>query len=160
MATGHLVAMSEPLSPGPVHRHDPVALPPYVSNGVLGIRLASLPHLPGTTIVSGFAGEDPNDGVEGLARAPFALATDVRLDGVWASTSPASTRLIEQRYDFSSGEVMTAWSFEVGDATARIETLCFCSRTLPGVAACRMTVRVNRPADIALVGGLDPRGVP
>ena len=47
---------------------------------------------------------NPDDGVEGFARAPFAIATDVQLDGVWASNapgvdaaSPAALRLRDRR---------------------------------------------------------------
>ena len=39
-------------------------------------------------MVNGFAGRNPDDGVEGFARAPFAVATDIQVDGVWASTAP------------------------------------------------------------------------
>lgn len=152
--------MPAPMSPPPVARFRPDVLPPYISNGVMGIRLASLPHLAGTTMVSGFAGLDPNDGVEGFARAPYALATDIRLDGVWASRASGQIQLREQQYDFSTGEVTTAWTLHVGDATARVETVAFCSRTVPALAVCRTSVRVNRPADLALVGGVDPTAVP
>ncbi len=152
--------MPTPLSPGPVARYQPDVLPPYISNGVMGIRFASLPHLPGTTMVSGFAGLDPNDGVEGFARGPYALAMDIRLDGVWASRAPGQIQFREQRYDFSAGEVTTAWSFRVGDATATLETVAFCSRTVPALAVCRISARVDRPADLALSAGVDPTAVP
>ena len=151
--------MPAPISPAPVTQYRPDVLPPYISNGVMGIRLASLPHLPGTTMVSGFAGLDPNDGVEGFARAPYALATDIRLDGVWASRASGQIQFRQQRYDFSTGEVATAWTFRVGDATARVETVAFCSRTVPALAVCRTSVRVNRPADVALAAGVDPTAV-
>ncbi len=71
--------MPSPLSPPPVKRRLPDALPPYLSNGVLGIRFPGVPYLSGTTMVSGFAGLHPNDGVEGFARAPFVLAADVQV---------------------------------------------------------------------------------
>ena len=66
--------MATASSPAPVGGRAVGALPPYVSNGVVGVRYPGLPHLPGTTMVNGFAGRSPADGVEGFARAPFALA--------------------------------------------------------------------------------------
>ncbi len=67
-----------PLSPPDVTARGITALPPYVSNGVIGVRYPGLPHLPGTTMVNGFAGVNLDDGVEGFARAPFVIATTSR----------------------------------------------------------------------------------
>jgi protein-glucosylgalactosylhydroxylysine glucosidase len=152
--------MPSPLSPTPVKRRLPDALPPYLSNGVLGIRFPGVPHLSGTTMVNGFAGIHPNDGVEGFARAPFVLAADVQIAGVWASAAPEWIRVVGQRYDFATGELHTAWTFRVDGTTATIETIAFCSRTLPALAACDVNVRVDGPADVALAAGIDPTGVP
>ena len=152
--------MPTPLSPDLVTDLSPARLPPYLSNGVLGIRFASLPHQAGTTMVSGFAGINPDDGVEGFARAPYVMAIDVQLAGVWASQAPEWVTLIDQRYDFSSGELLTRWTFRVDDATATVETVAFCPRTVPSLAATEITVRVDRAGDVALSGGVDPTGVP
>ena len=75
-------------------------------------------------MVNGFAGIDPNDGVEGFARAPFALAVDLGLDGVRASAAPDFSGFTRQWYDFSSGEITTAWTFRVGETTATVEVVC------------------------------------
>ena len=152
--------MPAPLSPKPINALAPDALPAYLSNGVLGIRLACLPHLRGTTMVNGFAGIHPDDGVEGFARAPYALALDLSLDGVWASSASGWTRLLEQRYDFGTGEVTTTWTFRVGEATAMVETVAFCARGTPALAVARMIVRTDRPADLVLTAGADPTDVP
>jgi protein-glucosylgalactosylhydroxylysine glucosidase len=152
--------MPAPLSPETVTRHSPERLPPYLSNGVLGVRYATFPCLPGTTMVSGFAGLSPEDGVEGFARAPYALATDVELNGVWASLAPQWCRLIDQRYDFATGELHTRWSFRVDGATASVESVAFCPRTVPSLAAVEIAVRVEGPADVRLAAGVDPTGVP
>jgi trehalose/maltose hydrolase-like predicted phosphorylase len=152
--------MSEPLSP-PVLAARPVdALPPYLSNGVIGLRHPFLPHLPGTTMVNGFAGIHPQDGVEGFARAPFALAIDVRLAGVWASTAPEWIELRRQRYDFATGELHTAWRFRVDGVTASVEIVAFCSRSVPALAALELTVRTDRLADVEVAAGVDPTDVP
>lgn len=152
--------MSSPLSPAPVKRRLPDALPPYLSNGVIGIRFPGVPYLTGTTMVNGFAGIHPSDGVEGFARAPFVLAADVQIAGVWASAAPEWIRVVEQRYEFATAELHTAWTFRVDGTTATIETTAFCSRTVPALAACDVQVRVDGPADVALAAGIDPTGVP
>lgn len=150
----------DPLSP-PVITARPVgALPAYVSNGVVGLRYPGLPHLPGITMVNGFSGRNPEDGVEGFARAPFAVATDVSLHGVWASDAPEWTRFRSQRYDFATGELRTVWELRVDGSTATVESLVFCPRSVPALAACEITVRVDSPAEIAIVAGIDPADVP
>jgi trehalose/maltose hydrolase-like predicted phosphorylase len=149
-----------PISPSAITARPVAALPPYVSNGVIGIRYPGLPHLPGTTMVNGFAGIDPDDGVEGFARAPFAIATDVQLDGVWASNAPEWTRLVRQRYDFATGELHTRWTFRVEGTTATVDSLVFCPRSVPALAASEITVRVDRAADVAIAAGIDPADVP
>ena len=152
--------MSSPLSPTPAKRRVADALPPYQSNGVLGIRCPGVPYRSGTTMVTGFAGLDPSDGVEGFARAPFILATDVQVAGVWASAAPEWIRVIEQRYDFETAELHTTWTFRVEGTTATIETIAFCSRTVPALAACDVQVRVDGAADVAIAAGIDPAGAP
>ena len=135
--------MSTPLSPNPISELVPGQLPPYLSNGVIGIRVASLPHMAGTTMVSGFAGISPDDGVEGFARRPYALAIDVSINGVWASTAPESVELVEQRYDFENAELMTRWRFRSGGATATVETTAFCPRSVPSLAALEVAVSLD-----------------
>ena len=152
--------MPTPLSPAPVKGRAVGALPPYVSNGLVGMRCPGVPNVRGTTIVGGFAGLDPSDGVEGFTRAPYAVATDVQLDGVWASMAPEWIRILEQRYDFASGELLTTWQFAVEGTTATVETLVFCPRSIPTIVACEVTVRLDRPADLAIAAGLDPSDVP
>ena len=135
--------MSDPLSPPAITSRAVGALPPYLANGIIGIRHPGLPHLPGTTMVNGFAGLDPADGVEGFARAPYALAIDVRLGDVWASSAPEWVELTEQRHDFASGELFTSWRFRVGGTTGTIEMVAFCSRTVPALAALELAVRTE-----------------
>src|SRR5688500_6881230 len=111
-------------------------------------------------MVSGFAGLSPDDGVEGFAQAPYALATDIELNGVWASRAPNWCDLLDQQYDFATGELTTRWAFRVEGATAIVEALAFCPRSVPSLAAVDITVRVDGPADLALSTGVDPTGVP
>jgi trehalose/maltose hydrolase-like predicted phosphorylase len=152
--------MPTPLDHDPVTELVPGRLPPYLSNGVIGIRFATVPHLTGTTMVSGFAGISPDDGVEGFARAPYVIAIDVSLDGVWASTAPGWVELIDQQYRFAVGELVTRWRFRSGEASAIVETTAFCPRSVPALAAIDVTVTVDRAVDLQLSAGVDPTGVP
>jgi trehalose/maltose hydrolase-like predicted phosphorylase len=88
------------------------------------------------------------------------VALDVQLEGVWASVAPEATSFTEQHYDFATGELHTTWRYMVGGTTASVETVIFCPRTVPALAAAELTVRVNGPADLALAVGIDPTGVP
>jgi hypothetical protein len=63
---------------------------------------------------------------------------------LWASAAPEWIRVIEQRYDFATAELRTVWTFTVNGATATIETIAFCSRTVPALAACDVQVKASR----------------
>ena len=148
------------ISPPEVTDWQPRWLPPYVANGVVGMRLDRAPFGGGTTIVNGFAGADPTDGVEGFAPAPFALGFDLEVAGVRVSTAMERLRLIGQNYDFACGELTTRWTFEVEGTTAEIESLAFASHDLPSVVVQETTVRTSTPTDMAIVGGVGLGGAP
>jgi trehalose/maltose hydrolase-like predicted phosphorylase len=152
--------VATPLSPPPLREPRPEYLPAYVSNGLIGLRCPWIPFLDGTAMVNGFAGIDPSDGVEGFSRVPFPLSADLSIDGISLSRARENVRLVEQAYDFSSGELRTTLDFSTAAATARIEVITLCSRTLPTVALQELQVRVDRAADLRLTVGLDPTGVP
>jgi glycosyl hydrolase family 65 len=153
------VAMSEPLSPPPVTAYRPEYLPAYIANGVLGLRCGRIPFRDGTTIVNGFSGLDPADGVEGFSRAPFAIAADIELEGVRLSVAPQRARFVEQRYDFANAELTTVLDFEVEGVIARLVVTAFCSHTMPSVVLQELQVTTNRPADVAVSVGFDPARV-
>jgi trehalose/maltose hydrolase-like predicted phosphorylase len=152
--------VSDPISPPPVTDYRPEFLPAYIANGVLGLRCGWVPFRIGTTIVNGFAGRDPADGVEGFSRVPFALGGDVELNGVRLSNAIQLVRFVEQRYDFASAELHTALDYTIDGASARIEVIDFCSHTIPSVVLQEIRVTVDRSADLALTVGLDPGKVP
>ncbi|HEY2916345.1 MAG TPA: hypothetical protein VGI98_03930 [Candidatus Limnocylindrales bacterium] len=152
--------MSSPVSPPAIRRRDPRALPPYLSNGVLGVRSPGLPHLRGTTMVNGFSGLHPSDGVEGFARAPYALAFDVTIDRLSAFAAPERVELHEQRYDFETAELTTTWTLHGERANAHVQVVAFCSRTLPAIAAAELSVELDGPADLEVTAGFDATDVP
>jgi len=145
--------MSEPLSPPPLRKARPEYLPAYVSNGLIGLRCPPIPFLDGTAMVTGFAGIDPNDGVEGFSRVPFPLAADVRVGGIALSQARDQVHLVEQRYDFATAELSTILEYCAAEATAHIEVVTLCSRTMPTIALQKLRVSVDAPVELELTAG-------
>jgi hypothetical protein len=100
-------AVSQPISPKPVGSRGEKELPAYVSNGLIGLRVRDIPLLAGMALVSGFAGEHSERRVEAAATAPYPLAGDLAVNGVWMSDVFHQTCDLEQTYDFSAGELMS-----------------------------------------------------
>jgi trehalose/maltose hydrolase-like predicted phosphorylase len=152
--------MPEPLSPEPVREYRPEFIPAYIANGLIGMRCGRVPFAWGSAMVNGFAGLDVNDNLEGFARVPFPLGADLTVDDLRLSQLLDRVRLVEQRYDFATGELTTQLEFAPSDTTVRIEVLQFCSHTQPTVVLQEIRIRVDRAADIAISAGVDPTGVP
>jgi hypothetical protein len=152
--------MSKPLSPPPVTVDSVDELPAYVSNGLIGLRILDIPLLGGVTMVSGLSGMHPVALVEASAQAPYPLAGDVAVGGVWLSESPSRASFREQRYDFACGEVVTRFDFDADGTRAEIEVLTLCSRSEPTIVMQETTIRTATAADVTLRGGIDPKGVP
>ena len=149
-----------PFSPRTVTRHAPGELPPYLSNGLMGIRPGLGPPINGVAIANGFVGIDPMTGVEGFARAPYPLALDFSVDGVRMSEQRGRCVLREQRYGFASGELKTEFAFDAGGRTVEVRLLQWCSRTHPTVCAQQADVHVSEPCDFELSVGIDPDAIP
>ena len=151
--------MPEPISPPPVRDYRPEYIPAYIANGVVGLRCPRVPFIDGVCMVNGLAGLDVVDGLEGFARAPFPLGADVSLDGVRLSRALQQVRFVEQRYDFGRAELTTILEYRVGETTAHLEVVQFCSHVLPAVVLQEIRITVDRPADVIVVTGIDPTGV-
>ena len=89
--------MSTPLSPDPVTTTGVDELPAYLSNGLIGLRVLDIPLLTGVVLVNGYSGRHPVVQVESAAQAPYPIAGDIGLDGVWLSTSPQQAEFVDQR---------------------------------------------------------------
>src|SRR6187549_4108719 len=77
--------VSTPINPKHVRGTGNKELPAYVSNGLVGLRVRDVPLMAGMALVSGFAGEHPERRIEAAATAPYPLAGDLAVDGVWLS---------------------------------------------------------------------------
>jgi trehalose/maltose hydrolase-like predicted phosphorylase len=133
--------------------------PPYVSNGVVGLRFGPVPIRDGVCVVSGLAGVHPTDLVEGFARAPLPVACDIAVDGVWLSAARERARVVEQAYDFSCGELRTKMIFEAETTRVNAEILTFCSRTMPSLVLQEVVLYADRSCDLAVRVEIDEAGV-
>lgn len=123
--------MSKPISPPPETGPRGDKLPAYLGNGVIGMRVRELPLRAGMTIVNGYVGEHHERRIEAAVAAPYPLAGDIAIDGLWASDQPGATRPIDQVYDFSNGELTTRFAVELPGGRAQVTVLTFASRSHP-----------------------------
>ena len=147
------------MSPDPVHTYRPETIPPYLGNGLIGLRCGPVPLLDGVCIVDGLAGIWPSDQVEGFARAPYPIAGDLEVDGDAIGRLPSRARLVEQSYDFTCGELRTRFRFRPRAVTAVVNVLAFCSRSLPTLVLQELEVEVDAECDLAMSAGISPAGV-
>ncbi len=131
--------MSKPLSPSPAAGARDGALPAYVGNGLIGLRVREAPLVAGMALVSGVAGDHRDRRVEAAADCPYPLAGDVAIDGVWMSDQPWSVSDLVQAYDFETAELTSSFSFTVGDKRLDLEVLTFASRTAPSLVLQQVT---------------------
>ncbi len=135
--------MDGPISPPPVTGSAGNELPAYMSNGVVGLKVRDNPLTPGMTLLSGFSGEHPERKIEAAAFAPYPVAGDICLEGVWMSDAPQCVRIVDQAYDFSTAELTTRLNFKVGGRQAKIVVMSFCSREQPTVVCQEIAIEVD-----------------
>ena len=148
-----------PISPPPEHGARQRALPAYVSNGLVGLRVRENPLRPGMCLVLGFAGEHHERHVEAAAVAPYPLGGDLAIEGVWMRDQPELVELGDQAYDFATGELVSRLKFRACGATLDIEVLTFCSRTHPSVVCQEIGVVADREIELTWRGRIDPADI-
>jgi protein-glucosylgalactosylhydroxylysine glucosidase len=151
--------MEAPISPPPVAGSAGTELPAYMSNGVVGLKVRDNPLIPGMTLLSGFSGEHPEKKIEAAAFAPYPIAGDIRLEGVWMSEAPQCVRIVDQAYDFSTAELTTRLNFEVGGRQAKIVVMSFCSREQPTVVCQEIALEVGAASDLKVSARIDLSGI-
>jgi trehalose/maltose hydrolase-like predicted phosphorylase len=149
----------KPLSPAPVRGGGRNELPAYVSNGVIGLRIADIPVAAGLTLIAGYTGEHPQRRIEAIAVAPYPVAADIQLGGVWLSDAPHGVRIVSQEYEFATGELTSRFEFRTEAAKATIQVVVFCDRDEPSLVCQEMAIRVDGHAELALRAVLDGRHV-
>jgi len=108
-------------------------LPAYVSNGLIGLRVREMPLYAGMALVAGLAGEHPERRIEAAASAPYPLAADISVDGIWLSDQPWTVTDLKQGYDFSTGELTSSFRYTVRDLSVVVKVTTFASRTAPSL---------------------------
>jgi len=150
MTTGSSVPDWRPISPPEEHGARNGALPAYVANGMIGLRVREMALSPGMTIVNGVVGQDPERRIEAGAPVPYPLEADVCINGIWLSDQPWCVGDLRQSYDFATAELTSRWRARMGDVIADIEVVTFASRTAPAVVMQEVSVRPDAPCDIRL----------
>jgi protein-glucosylgalactosylhydroxylysine glucosidase len=149
--------VTNPISPPPVNGGGGNELPAYVANGVMGLRIRAMPLAAGLTLLCGYSGEHPQRRIEAIAVAPYPIAGDIQLGGVWLSDAAYAVTVVDQAYDFATGELVSRFDFEAGGCRARVEVLVFCNRDEPSLVCQEITVELNADNDLALKAVLDAR---
>lgn len=151
--------MSAPLNPSIVRGAGRKELPAYLSNGVIGLRVRDNPLTAGMALLCGYTGLHPEKKIEAAATAPYPLAGNIALNGVWLSDVPHMAAVQDQAYDFSNGELTSRLRFEACGIAAEIEILTFCCRHQPTLVAQEIAVRTDAACDLKLQSLVDPAAV-
>ena len=151
--------MNQPISPPPAIGRVDRELPAYVSNGLIGLRVRPVPLFQGMALVSGFAGEHPERRIEAAAIAPYPLAGDIAINGVWLSDVPHQVRDLRQTYDFAAGELTSVFTMEAGGRVVQCDVLTFASREDPTLICQELTVRPDGGCDVQLRASVDASGI-
>jgi trehalose/maltose hydrolase-like predicted phosphorylase len=125
----------------------------------MGLRIREMPLAAGLTLLSGYSGEHPQRRIEAIAVAPYPVAGDIQLEGVWLSDATHAVTVVDQAYDFETGELTTRFELDVAGRKARVEVLVFCSRDEPSLVCQEITVELDKDSDLALKSVLDARHV-
>jgi trehalose/maltose hydrolase-like predicted phosphorylase len=148
-----------PINPADATGRGERELPAYVSNGLIGLRVRPMPLQAGMALVSGFAGEHPERRIEAAAVAPYPLAGDIAVNGVWLSDVPHCVSDLRQAYDFASGELTSAFVYQACGREIACEVLTFASREDPTLVCQELSLTADGACDVQLRAGLDASGV-
>ncbi|RZJ98486.1 MAG: glycoside hydrolase family 65 protein [Brevundimonas sp.] len=151
--------MSSPISPPVARGARDGALPAYVSNGMIGLRVREQPLQAGMTLVSGLAGEHWERRVEAAAPAPYPLAGDIGINGVWLSDQPSTVSNLVQSYDFATAELTSAFRFTAGGRVADISVVTFANRDAPSLVQQEVRIEVDGACDLGLRAVVETAGL-
>ena len=151
--------MSGPISPPPVTGEGDRDLPAYVSNGLIGLRVRAQPLQAGMALLNGFAGQHPERRIEAAAPAPYPLAADLAIGGVWLSDLPHQVTDLQQAYDFASGELTSRFVFTACERRLACTVLTFASREDPTLVCQEVTLEVDGACDLQVRAGIATAGV-
>jgi hypothetical protein len=148
------------MSPAPVVGTEGDGLPAYLSNGVVGLRVRSIPLQRGVAVVNGLAGMHPHALIECSPYAPYPLVADIRVRRAWMSDTWHRIEDVEQVYDFGSGELHSTFRCSLDGVSVRVAVVTFCSRSHPSLVAQEVLVQFDEPCEASLRAVLDPGDIP
>ncbi len=132
----------------------PAVDPPYLSNGLVGLRPSPLAVTAAPAYAAGFVYRHPQHQIECLAPAPFPLGAEIRVNGWSLLDAPNLGVSLSQKIDFKTGGLETEFEFTGGGrAKARARVLQFASRSQPSLVCQRVELR----ADAGVKLGYAPR---
>ena len=134
-------------------------LPAYVSNGLIGLRVREMPLRSGMALVSGLVGEHPESRIEAAAAAPYPLAADIAINGIWLDDQPWAVSDLRQSYDFSCGELTSRFRFTAGEIRVAVKVTTFASRTAPTLVLQEVEVTPEAACDLTFRAAVDIAGV-
>ena len=138
------------------------ALPPYVSNGVIGSVIRGCRICPGRRWSTGSRVAIPTTASRGSPARHSRIATDVQLDGVWASAAPEWVRLHGAAIRLRDGRAPPRWAVpRRGRDRHGRDARCSAHGPCPPSRRCEITVRVDRAGrHRRSLRGIDPTDVP
>jgi trehalose/maltose hydrolase-like predicted phosphorylase len=154
------LTMQRPLSPPAVRGNGRRELPAYLSNGLMGLRVRDNPLAAGMTLLNGHSGLHPERKIEAAAIAPYPLAANIALNGVWLSDNPSQVTVGEQSYDFAHGELTSRLSFTAAGVRCDLEVLTFCCRHQPTLVVQQISARVDQACDLKLQAVINTHEIP
>src|ERR1700761_8007489 len=113
--------MGAPINPPAASGSGQRELPAYVYNGLIGLPVREAPLTGVRALLSGYTGEPPERRIEAAAVAPYPLAADLALEGIWLSDIPHQVSDLAQSYDFSCGELPTLFVLKAAARAASVE---------------------------------------
>lgn len=135
---------------------EPAAL---IANGLIGLRLPQVAGC-GECWVAGLFRRRASVEVANMSPAPFPLGWVIGTDGEWSSNRPEALRVLGQDLDTTTGEFTSRWSGLLGRRAVAVETLTWCSRTLPSVVAQEVAVALPTGGKVVIQAVVAAGGTP
>jgi len=137
-------------------RHEPA----YLANGLIGLRVPSLPTAIGKAYVNGYTGMSPELNSETYEPCPYPLGLDIVVGETTARKFPNLLQFQEQQLDMRSGELTSCFMMHTGAGSISVEVLTLCSRSLPTLVMQQVKVRVDQAMALTLEARIDHAGLP
>src|SRR3954454_3114955 len=119
-----------------------------------------MPLRPGLAMLNGLAALHPVLGIEYSPEAPYPLAGDLAVGRVRLGEWPHCAGELEQRYDFSCGELHSTFRAELDGTVLDVDVVTFASRSHPALVLQEVAVTASRACELTLTALVSTAGVP